>query len=341
MTQDQKAKARRLLEAQIEFLQAEISGDRFAELVATEVDHALRAAEALTLNQVVSREQIKATAHKYATLMQIQGSIPELVGQVAERVYSHRAHDENSIGQVVARGHVAALVAKLLEMQALRGRVLHRLNESPLTIAWLSWFLHRVVTDFVSQNRARAQRVPGMTSLLSAGGQVARTVLPDSGRALDLRVQEFAEHGARFLLRRADQSVDGPVDEAALFEAVMELWDDLAGEPVSSLRDYVSKDDLEDLLVIGYEFWLDLRDTEYLRTLLAEGVDFFFDMYGDFSLRELLEESGVRRADLVEEAHRFGPRAIEALRETGLLESLLRRRLEPFFFSAEVLALLD
>jgi hypothetical protein len=340
MTPEQREKAERLLEAQIAFLKAELAADRFAGLVETEVDHALEAAETLTLNQVVTREQIKATAQKYATRMEIHGSIPELIGEIADRVYRHPAHRESLIGEVVGRHHVAALVGKLFEMQALRERLMHRLSDSPLTVAWLSSFLYRVASDFLHHNRERVERVPGVAPLLNAGGQLAGKVLGDPARDANLRLREFAERSAGFLLRHAGQPFSDSLDEAPMFDAVMELWDDHAGEPVSEVVTYVSQADLEDLLVIGYEFWLDFRDSEYLRALIDEGVDFFFDKYGDFALRELLEDMGIGRADLVEEAMRFAPRVIAVLDETGLLDKLLRRRLEPFFFSDEVLALL-
>jgi hypothetical protein len=330
--------AERLLEAQISFLKSEIGPDRFAGLVETEVDHALRAAETITLDQVVTRDQIKATAQKYATRMEIHGSIPELIGEIAERIYHHPAQRENLIGEVVARHHIAALVGKLFEMQTLREQLLHRMNESPLTITWLSSFLYRVAADFLHHSWQRAERVPGMAPLLNAGGQVAGKVLPP--RDADLRLREFAERSARFLLRHADDAVSESVEDAPLFDATMEVWDDYAGEPVSTLAQYVRQADLEDLLVIGYEFWLDFRDSDYLRALIDEGVDFFFDKYGEFTLRDLLDDMGISREDLVEEALRFAPRVIDVLDGTGLLDEVLRRRLEPFFLSDAVLAML-
>src|SRR5439155_26772691 len=84
MTQQQREKAQRLLDAQVEFLEAEIADERFAELVEEEIERVLRDASQLTLSQVVSRDQISAVARKYATAIEINGSIPELMGEIAE-----------------------------------------------------------------------------------------------------------------------------------------------------------------------------------------------------------------------------------------------------------------
>jgi hypothetical protein len=336
MTQQQRDRAQQLLSAQVDFLVAEIAGDRFATLVEEEIDHALKDAGELTLNQVVSGEQIKAVARKYATAWQIHGSIPELMGEIAGRVYSHPAHDQNRIGDVIAQKHVAAVAGKVLEMQTLRDRLFERLADNPLAVTWLSGLLHRLVADI----RERAEHVPGVSPLLAGGRRAVGTVAPGAVRDLDLRVHELVERAARLLLREAEQARGGATDEAPLFDAVMDAYHDLAAERVSLLRRVISRDDLEDLLVIGYEFWLDFRDTDYLRSLIDEGIDFFFDKYGDFTLRDLLAEIGVGREVMVEEALRFGPPVIAVLRENGMLASYLRRRLEPFFFSEEVLALL-
>jgi hypothetical protein len=166
------------------------------------------------------------------------------------------------------------------------------------------------------------------------------TVAPRVGLDLELRMREVAERGAKFLLHRA-RAPGGSQDESPLYDALIDLWHVQADEPMSSFRQYLSQDDLDDLLVIGYEFWLAFRGTAYLHSLLDEGIDFFFDKYGDFTLRELLEEFGIERADLVEEALRFAPPVIQVLSENGMLAAFLRRRLEPFFLSDEVLALLE
>jgi hypothetical protein len=70
-------------------------------------------------------------------------------------------------------------------------------------------------------------------------------------------------------------------------------------------------------------------------------VDAFFDRFGGHTPTELLDELDLDRDDLVADVQRIAPRAVEALRETGDLERMLRAQLEPFYTSPEVTALLD
>jgi hypothetical protein len=114
----------------------------------------------------------------------------------------------------------------------------------------------------------------------------------------------------------------------------------IADQPVWTLLGSISDEQIVDLVVAIYELWLDLRTTDYVTGLVEAGVDLFFHTYGGFDLEELLTEFGLARDDLVEEALRFGPPAIEALAKTGALQDLLRRRLASFYHSPQAAALL-
>ena len=69
-------------------------------------------------------------------------------------------------------------------------------------------------------------------------------------------------------------------------------------------------------------------------------VHAFFDRFGGYTPAELLAELDMTREDLVTDAVRLAPAALAALHGSGDLERLVRRRLEPFYASAEVHALL-
>ena len=160
------------------------------------------------------------------------------------------------------------------------------------------------------------------------GGLGAR--MPQSAvERLELRAEGLARRGARFLLAHTH------ADENVLADAVNELWRSNLDTPLSSAASAISARDVEDAVVPVYEFWRTFRDTDYFRALLDEGIDHVFEKYGEVSLYELLLDLGVGREDMIEEALRFGPPVIALLDERGYLESVLRRRLIPFYVSDE------
>ena len=335
MADSAQARAEQLLEAQIRFFADQLAPAQFAALLEQELDQLLAAAGELTLTQMVTREQITAVALKYATSVKIPGSIPELASEIADRIYRHPVQDDNRLEDVIAARHIEAFTTKLLELPLVQ----ERLIESPLMVEIAAEWLYRIATEATVRNREIAAKIPGFSALLGTGQNLLTKVAPDAGVIADTRLRELAEQTARIVLRSAKGTAN-TAEEPWIHDTVVEMWREQASQPVSALRTYLTQEDLEDLLVLFYDLWLSLRETAYLQALIAEGVDFFFDKYAESTLLDLLQEFGISRADLSEEARRFGPPIIAVLRENGMLAAFLRRRLEPFFASAEARALL-
>jgi hypothetical protein len=327
--------ADQLLDAQVAFLAASLSPERFGALLEEELDAWLAVAAELRLGEAVTPEQIKAVASKYAVAMNIPGSIPELAGEIAGRLYEHPAQESTRLADVVARQHVEAYTTKLLELPLVQERLL----ESPLMVEIVSEWMYRIATDAAAHNQELAGRIPGVKGLLGAGSSILGRVAPDAGVEFETRMRDLSAQMAKLALRRV-KSTNNTAEDPWIHDTVMDMYRERSERPVASMREYVTQEDLEDLLVLAYEFWLSFRETEYLHALIDDGVDFFFEKYSDFTLLALLEEFGISRADLVEEAQRFAPPIIELLRERGVIEAFLRRRLAPFYASAEAQALL-
>ena len=157
--------------------------------------------------------------------------------------------------------------------------------------------------------------------------------------SLETRLQEW-------LLKRTEQLLSDPWlyrDEnlEELRELVLVAWQEFSQRPVAELRELVSSEDIQELFVIGYDFWREFRHSDYFATMLDTGINAFFEKYGDTTLRDLIDEVGIARDDLLDDAHRFAPPVLRLLRERGLLDTWLRRHLAPFFEKPETLAILD
>jgi hypothetical protein len=332
--------AGRLLDAQVEFVIAEMTGDRLVEAIERDVRDILALADRIVVADAASREHVKATAHKYVEMVGDSSLIELMAVEIADAVYALAAADEHNLGAVIGRDHAEALVRKVLGMRAMRDRALERLTESPVVATVASWFVNKIVTDFMQANADRAERVPGVGQLFGAGRRAAGIVRGQADRHLGDVLGDVAGRGAQFALGRLTGAIRDTMDEAPLHDAAMEIWDLHAEEPMSNLRDYLSQVDLRELVSIIHEIWLTLRDTEYFLAAVDAGIDVFFDNYGSFTVGGLLNELGVERDQLVADAQLLVPPAIEAIRGTGALEELVRARLEPFWTSDAALALL-
>lgn len=321
--------AQRLLDAQVEFGVRQLRGENYHALVLDEVEHALAEASQITLAEAVTPEMIKNTAAKYAVQVPVEGAIPELVGEIAARLHLLTATADTSLGEVVDGRRFGELSAAVADMGVTR-RALDRILSSEDFAELCATLVQHAIEESVTESgqaiaRTRVGRVLAGLGTRVASGAVDR---------LEHRAESLARRGTRFVLARAR------ADEDLLVETVNDLWRRNIDNSLASVLSVVSSDDVEDLIVLVFEFWRTFRDTDYFRTLLDEGIEQFFDKYGDTSLYDLLVELGVGREDMIEEALRFGPPVIGMLDERGFLADILRRRLIPFYVSEEFRAAL-
>lgn len=336
--------ARRLLDAHVAHELAALRGVRFLDLVTGEIDFALRAGSELTLDQVMPRELIKEVALKYVSTFRLPGAIPEVAGALATRLKAHPAN-ETPLGEVVSRPRIDELAEALVEMRTLRRELLRSLADNSGIQAGVGTVVRGTARGALDTGRRIADNLPGGSLGFSLAERVAGRMAgsvkgTQVGAAVDQSARELAERGAGALLGYLSDTAASSVTDEEVHAALLEIWDALSTRPVRELADLIDDEQLVALFVGLYQVWLDIRDSDYLRALVDTGVDFFFDTYGSFTLDRLLEEWGLGRDDLVEEALRFGPPVIEALAEAGVLEQLVRRRLSSFYESAEARALL-
>jgi hypothetical protein len=260
----------------------------------------------------------------------------------ADAIYDNIArNDDYTLGDVVDREPVEALLEKLFGMHQFQERVLERLTESPLIATVASKFVDKLIDDFMESNRQMAAKIPGVGSLVSFGTSAAKSARKAAEKATDgTFIGEMAGKGAQFALKRTNNAIREMLRDSPVHGAAMEFWDLHAGEPVSGLRAYLTQLDLRELAEIGYRIVTTTREKEYFGLLLDECVEVFFTKYGDHTLAGLLPELGISADDIRTEILRYGPGVVAAAKRNGVLAKLIRERLEPFYTSDAVLEIL-
>ncbi|MET8871803.1 hypothetical protein [Nocardia sp. NPDC004604] len=330
--------AERLLDAQVEFLLAEVSGDRFTEVVARDVESVIGVADTLIFRDVVEIDQAKETVRTVIDLIGGSPVIADMVGVFADSIYDNiAANNDYTLGQVVEREPVEALLEKIFGMHQAQERILERLTESPLVATVASKFVDKLISDFMEANKQIAGKIPGVSSLISMGQSAAKTAKKATESTF---IGDMAGKGAVFALKRTNNAIREMLRDAPVHDAAMEFWDLHADEPVSGLRDYLTRKDLNELVLLCYEIAVTTREKEYFGLLVDECVDVFFTKYGDYTLAAMLPELGLSGDDIAKEILRYGPAVIAGAKRNGVLGKLIRERLEPFYTSDVVLGIL-
>jgi hypothetical protein len=335
---DSKVLADRLLTAQVEFVLGELTGKRLAQVVARDVDDVLKIAAKVTVADIADPDVVKGALRRL--IEQVGGStlLEELVTALADAIYDLSASENYNLGEVVERDPVEALIVKVLSMHTLHDRALDRMAESPLVATVATRFVTKIVGDFLQQNRQMAERLPGAKSLISFGVGAASKVRNATG--VDQLLGDAAGKSTQFAIKRTNSAIRDLIHDAPLQGAAMEIWDLHADAPVSDLREYLSKQELRDVVVLVHELVTSARSSDYVGELVDECVDVIFEQYGARDVASLLPDLGISRDDIVRDLGELLPPVIEAATADGRLEALVRARLKPFFASKQVHAIL-
>lgn len=331
--------ADRLLDAQVAWLLGRLTGPDLPELIATDVDDLLAAGSRIPLAKLVDVDAVKDVIRSLVEKVPPSTAASTLVGVAADVAYDG-PREQFTLADLIDREHVAGLTDEVLGSADLAEKFLDSLTESPLVATLASRFVGRIVNDVVAMNQAMADKIPGVGSLMSFGTSAAGKVLGAADKSLQQVLGDTAGKSAVFAMRRLNKVVVETMKDPTTRDAVLEVFDLYADKPVVRLDQIGTRDDvhrvadlLQDIVIAG-------APTDPVLALIDALVDGFFTTYGEHPVTTLLDELAITRDDLVTHATGIAPGLLETARESGELERLIRARLEPFFSSPEVAAIL-
>ena len=340
MTAEPSALAQRLLDAQVQFWLQQLSPERLNDLLREEIAYLYQQLDQITLGESVAAHKIKATAHRYALEMDYGGGIPELFGEIANLIYEHPAQDSTTLGAVFHHALAREFLEKSFEPGGVIDRFLQNVQHSEPFQAFLTDVILLALKGYVLEENVLVRKVPVLASSL----QKLRDMLDDRFNGM----QDNIANATRSLLAASidrtlgmlDQLLDQDIYRDQALIATLNLWDEIRDQPVGQFREFTSEQDLQEWMVLGYEFWRRFRQSDYLKAIIDTAVDFVFEKYGDDSLQKIITDFGVTFEMIESELLRYSDDLAGMLLKKGIAETILRRQLERFYFDADTLALL-
>ena len=332
--------AQQLLDAQTAWILDQLTGERLAQSVASDVDTVLSVVGDRPLADLVDATEVKQVVRRLATTLPASSGADALVRRTAEVVHAG-PETSFSADQLLAREQVEAIVGDVLHSSHLAEKTLDELAQSPLMATVASRFVARIVGEVLQANRAVAEKVPGLGGLMSFGTSAASKMMGGADKQFEALVGGATGKGATFAARRLNKIVLETLQDPTTRAAVMQVWDMYADKPLPPPSDYMAQEDLVRFADTVHGALATAAASEPVGGLLDALVDGFFTEYGDHPLTTLLEELEISRDDLVADVTSFVGTTAGALHEAGVLEDVVRQRLAPFFESAEVAALLE
>lgn len=334
------SKADALLEAHIAFITAQISGKALQPWLEEQLDLALKDAAKLKLNDVISAASVKDSITRFAVDMELGSGLPELVGDIARTLFEHDLHEKTRLQDLLSDKQMSEVLDKIFDMRELRERLIRESVGNPIYQALAADIVFFSVRGYLSQSNV-GDKIPGAKSMMKLGKSMLNRASPKLEESIEANLRKYIRRNIESILGESERFLLESVDYEKLQDNIMDTWQDTKRLRISTALNYLDSRDVEEAFVMGYEYWKELRKSEYYSALIHAGVDVFFKKYGKTSLAELLEEIGISRDMMLQEAMRYVPPAIEGLKKKKLLEPLIRRNLEAFYHSSTVADILD
>ncbi|MCE5287755.1 MAG: hypothetical protein LLG14_00760 [Nocardiaceae bacterium] len=318
-------KSAALLDALVDYCNEQLSGELFVRWVHEEVRLAMIAAEKLTLSEVVSPQQVRGVAVKYALEWRFEDTFVDLLSEIAVRIHDRLFDPESSLD---LENGVKEAFGRLENVPAFQ-RLIGAIYQSEFVRRSSAALVYQAAVDALKKNRSVETK--GLGRVLQLTGGIVERILPDAEQRADAFLHGVAEQLATMVQRDKTD----PADIAHNIVAAINSSSDGRG-----LTTTIEASDIEDFLLVAFELLRDVRTTRPIRTAIEEGINVFFERNANYTLAQLLLEMGITAEDMIEEALRFAPRAIAASRKHGILDEVIRRRFRGFAESDRVKELL-
>lgn len=332
--------AQRLLDAQVAHHVERLTGEPAAEEIRALVTELLEVSGRHPLGDVLDVEALQDVVVRGLRDVPPSAAVSGIVEMALELVTTGPA-EPYAVGSLVERAQVERLVDEVVALHPLLEQRLDRLAEAPSVGVVASRFMGRIVGEVIEANKAVAGKVPGLGSLVSLGTGAATRIVGAADKQLDGLLGDAAGRGGTLAVRRLNRILLETLRDPATREALLQVWDLAAEGRVDGVDDPQARERLAAVVDAGHELAITATASAPVAALGRAAVAAFVDRFGGYTAAELLEQLDLRPEDLVEDAVRLAPPVLAALQESGDLERLLRSRLEPFYASAEVAALLE
>lgn len=332
--------ADRLLEAHVAHVVRRLTaGEATEAALAEDLDQLLETAGTLTLRQLVEPAAVvEVVGRVLATVPPSDRARAVALGGAAALV--EHPVEPFALQDVLDRDNVEALVRYAQARVDRLEPALDRLTRSPELTRLAGGFVGRIVGDVLAANRAVAEKIPGLGSLVSFGAKAGGRVVGAADKQLDALLGDTAGKGAAIAVRRLNKVLLDTLRDPAVVAAVLEVWDLYADQPLPPLSEVTTVEDVTELAGILHDIAAAGAPTQPVLDVVAVLVTAFLDDHGDVPVADLLDDLGLTRDELVVHALTLGPPALAAAHEAGVLEPVVRHQLAPFYASDEVAAIL-
>lgn len=329
-----------LLEAHVAHELSRFKDSGYKQTIEEEVTAFFEWIKTIRLKDIVTAKQIIGLIRRNVVDLPIAGGVTELTGEMSQKVLASSHNKKTALEDIFARKQYDDIVDKIVGLESARNDLIKRIVHSSAYSREISELLFIGIKEYVLEENFIAKNVPGIASLIRAGKFAVNKTMHSLEVAIEERVKGYIESNIESTIRRSEKSLINYFTETRIVDAGEGVWESIAETKLSEYFSTIDANDMEDFIIIGYEFWLHFRKTKYFKGIYTELVKYFFKKYGNKELDVLIEDVGVTREMVIGELCEIIAPGIEKALSTGYLEERIRARLESFYLSPQAAALI-
>jgi hypothetical protein len=282
---------------------------------------------------IVPLDQMLGLIQRNVVEMPIAGGITELSGEMSRLVHASKKNKTTKLEKIFLRRQFDEIIDKVVSLKTARNEVIHSFLNSPFYSKLISHVLYTGIIEYLITENIIAQNVPGLSSLIKMGKNAVNLTLPGLEPMFEKQIRRFIENNMKTSILKSERFVKELLVENQIIEMGDDAWDVISKKSLSEYFSLINGDDMEDFILIGYDFWRHFRKTSYFKKIYTEIVHHFYNKYGNEDLDIFIEDVGVTKEMLVRELTEIVSHGVEKAIAIGYVEERIRARLLSFYNS--------
>ncbi|MDI6795898.1 MAG: hypothetical protein QMD09_03085 [Desulfatibacillaceae bacterium] len=334
------ARIEKLFEAHVAHELQSFSGKGLEKTIRGEVAAVFAQLADIRLADIATPKQIMGIIQRVVIEMPISGGISELAGEMARKVLSSVINESTQLEDIYPKSIYDEFVDKIASLENVRHRIIHRAVHNQAYYRLVSDAVFTTVAEWAQAPKSLAKKIPGMGRVSDLGSLLSSIAMPSLLETVEETLRHTVEKGLGSVAASSEELLREFMDEDRMVEIADATWEHVGHKTLAEHFSAIDPVDLDDLIVIGLDFWLHFRTTEFFAGICKELVEYFFEKYGNSGLDVLLDDVGVDEKMATREVMELIKPAMKKITKTGLLEDRIRARLLPFYQSLEAAKIL-
>ena len=332
-TQDQ------LQQLHVQFLMGRIQGEGLKTTIEREAAAFYAWGDSAAVSAVIDAEKLKQHISRLVKTVPFTDELRNIIVKAIVTAVESDLNDAANLQTIVPKKEYDKAISHYAQFEKVRMDIVRVILESPIYSELISDVLYHGIKDYVLKENPITKNVPGVGSLMKLGAKGLNKAMPKLEETAESTIKKFINSNLRSSVDLSERILNNALSENNIRTIADHFWNTLSEKQFSKAKKYVEEEKIDSTAQLVEDFWMEIRETEYLHNMIHQIVDYIFANYGERTVSDLLNSLGYDLAFVVPELQQMLPDLLERDAVKAFAEQRIRDNLQDFYTSPEVQAL--